>query len=76
MTCVSEPSYDKRLLVNAKKGLFQITEKKQNVSANHLISFVRNQHIKLGLVQNLPYLIVIVGTAIFSFSPSTTIGIS
>ena len=68
MTCVNEPSYDKRLLVNAKRVVSD-SEKKQNVSANPLISFVSNQHIKLGFkLQRLaPYLIVIVGTAIFLF---------
>lgn len=68
MTCVNEPSYDKRLLVNAKRVVSD-SEKKQNVSANPLISFVSNQHIKLDFkLQRLaPYLIVIVGTAIFLF---------
>ena len=68
MTCMNEPRYDKRLLVNAKRVVSD-SEKKQNVSTNPLIPFVSNQHIKLGFkLQRLaPYLIVIVGTAIFLF---------
>ena len=47
MTCMNEPRYDKRLLVNAKRVVSD-SEKKQNVSTNPLIPFVSNQHIKLG----------------------------